>query len=244
MVTNMVKAQSNIKEIPLYHSLRFERKFIFEEMLLEDIINNIVLCNPYCFKEIFHRRSVNNIYFDDQNMSFYRQNVAGDANREKYRLRWYGDDFTQINNPTFEIKKKFGETGDKYSYKLKNLSLDLNEVTANEVQSIIEAKLLTEENTSLFANLKQLQPALYNTYERRYFLSHCERFRITLDYNMSFYNIKSRNFLASKISANDIVLELKYERVHDDESRNLTQYLPVRLSKNSKYVRGVDLFYR
>lgn len=240
----MVKAQSNIKEIPLYHSLRFERKFIFEEMLLEDIINNIVLCNPYCFKEIFHRRSVNNIYFDDQNMSFYRQNVAGDANREKYRLRWYGDDFTQINNPTFEIKKKFGETGDKYSYKLKNLSLDLNEVTANEVQSIIEAKLLTEENTSLFANLKQLQPALYNTYERRYFLSHCERFRITLDYNMSFYNIKSRNFLASKISANDIVLELKYERVHDDESRNLTQYLPVRLSKNSKYVRGVDLFYR
>ena len=91
----MAKAPSKIKEEALYHSLRFERKFIFEEMPLDDIINNVVLCNPYCFKEIFHRRSVNNIYFDDQNMSFYRQNVAGDANREKYRLRWYGDDFAQ-----------------------------------------------------------------------------------------------------------------------------------------------------
>ena len=73
----------------------------------QDIMNNVVLVNPYCFKEIFHRRSVNNIYFDDQNMSFYRQNVAGDANREKYRLRWYGDDFVKVSNPTFEIKKKF-----------------------------------------------------------------------------------------------------------------------------------------
>lgn len=240
----MEKAPSNIEDTSLYHSLRFERKFIFEEMLLEDIIQNIVLCNPYCFKEIFCRRSVNNIYFDDQNMSFYRQNVAGDANREKYRLRWYGDDFSQVSNPTFEIKKKYGETGDKYSYKLKNTLFSLNDTKATGAQSIIEAALLEAENTTLYNNLRQLEPALYNTYERRYFLSHCERFRITLDYNMSFYNIKSNDFLRSKISADDIVLELKYERAHDDESRNLTQHLPVRLSKNSKYVRGIDLFFR
>ena len=244
MGMSMAKAPSNIKEIPLYHSLRFERKFIFEGMLLEDMISNVVLCNPYCFKEIFHRRSVNNIYFDDQNMSFYRQNVAGDANREKYRLRWYGDEFTQVTKPTFEIKKKFGETGDKYSYKLKETSFNLIDTQAEGAQTIIEDAFLAEENIALYNNLRQLQPALYNTYERRYFLSHCERFRITLDYNMSFYNITSSDFLGSKISADDIVLELKYERAHDDESRNLTQHLPVRLSKNSKYVRGVDLFYR
>lgn len=240
----MAKAPNNIKETSQYHSLRFERKFIFEGMLLEDIINNVVLCNPYCFKEIFHRRSVNNIYFDDQNMSFYRQNVAGDANREKYRLRWYGDDFTQVTNPTFEIKMKYGETGDKYSYKLKGTSFNLTETQADGAQKLVEETLIAEENIKLYNNLRQLEPALYNTYERRYFLSHCERFRITLDYNMSFYNIKSSDFLQSKISADDIVLELKYERAHDDESRNLTQLLPVRLSKNSKYVRGVDLFYR
>lgn len=241
---NMVKAQNNIKELPLYYSLRFERKFIFESMQLEDIIQNIVLCNPYCFKEIFHLRSVNNIYFDDQNMSFYRQNVAGDANREKYRLRWYGDDFTQVNNPTFEIKKKFGETGDKYSYKLKGVSFSLKDINANDAQSIVSAKLQVDKNLILYNNLRQLEPALYNTYDRRYFLSHCGRFRITLDYNMSFYNIKSSDFLSSKITLDDIVLELKYDREHDNESRQLSQSLPVRLSKNSKYVRGIDLFYR
>ena len=245
MGMSMVRAVNNLQnDDGLFHSLRFERKFIFDDVLLEDVISNVVLCNPYCFKEIFYRRAVNNIYFDDQNMSFYRQNVAGDANREKYRLRWYGDDFTQVSKPTFEIKKKYGETGDKYSYKLKDTTFSLNEISATEAQALIQSTLLREENHALYNNLKQLEPALYNTYERRYFLSDCERFRITLDYNMSFYNIRSSNFLASKISAEDIVLELKYERAHDDESRKLTQYLPVRLSKNSKYVRGVDLFYR
>lgn len=242
MVMNMGKALSNTK--PLFHSLRFERKFIFEDMLLEDIIQNVVFTNPFCFKEIYHRRSVNNIYFDDQNMSFYRQNVAGDANREKYRLRWYGDDFTRVSNPTFEIKKKFGETGDKYSYKFKKLSFDLKDIDAIAAQAILVNQLDKEDNITLCNNLKQLEPGLYNTYERRYFLSHCERFRITLDYNMSFYNIKSMSFLTSKITASDIVLELKYQKEYDNESRELTQFLPVRLSKNSKYVRGVDLFYR
>tara|TARA_R110000751_G_scaffold30849_2_gene78616 strand:- start:68 stop:796 length:729 start_codon:yes stop_codon:yes gene_type:complete len=241
---NMAKAASKTEEDLSYHSLRFERKFIFEGMLLEDILANVVLCNPFCFKEIFHRRTVNNIYFDDQNMSFYRQNVAGDANREKYRLRWYGDDFTQVSNPTFEIKKKYGETGDKYSYKLKGASFDLKKTKALGAQEIIEAQLLAEENLTLYNNLRQLEPALYNTYERRYFLSHCERFRITLDNNMGFYNTKADAFLNTSVKADDIVLELKYERAHDDESRDLTQYFPVRLSKNSKYVRGIDLFNR
>ena len=122
----MVKAASkNLKD--LFYNLRFERKFIYIGQDVDDIIKTVVLGNKFCFREIYHRRRVNSMYFDDNNRTFYTMNVSGDGIREKYRVRWYGDDFALLSNPTVEIKKKFGEAGDKYSYKIKDLSLDLKD---------------------------------------------------------------------------------------------------------------------
>ena len=40
-----------------------------------------------------------------------------------------------------------------------------------------------------------------------------------------------------------LVLELKYEREDDDAARWVTQWLPLRISRNSKYVTGMSLVY-
>jgi len=242
MGKNMEKAANKLIEASKYHSLRFERKFIFQDMYLEDIINHIVLTSPYGFREIFTRRSVNNIYFDDFNYSFYKQNVSGDGDRKKYRLRWYGDDFSMVKKATMEIKKKFGEVGDKYSYKLKNLQLNLNQLSADEVQNAVITELKNTDNRELLFSFQNLFPALYNTYERRYFLSSCGAFRITLDYNMKFYNPHYKDYRISEytLESQETVFELKYETAHDKESRKLTQKWHNRMSKNSKYVNGID----
>jgi SPX domain protein involved in polyphosphate accumulation len=240
MEMNMAKAVNKSSE-PKYHALRFERKFIYEHAHLEDLVFGTVLSNSFGFQEIYERRMVNNIYFDDQAMSYYTQNVAGDAMREKYRLRWYGDAFEAIKNPTLEVKKKYGDVGDKFSYKMKEFELSLLEVTAQEACRLILEELKRKGDDTVYSTMQRLQPALYNAYERRYFLSHCGRLRITLDYNMHFYNPNITTFKDSKRGLEDIVLELKYERKHDYEARQLAQEIDARLSKNSKYVRGVEI---
>lgn len=217
---------------------RFERKFVFEEQNLEDLIQSNIYNSSFLFEEIYNRRTINNIYFDDNDHSFYKMNVSGVGRRDKYRLRWYGDQYALVNKPTFEIKRKWGEVGDKLLYKLPDLEFDITKCTTAEVYDkvinwIKDPKLLSE--------VQRLNPLLYNSYERRYFLSEDEKFRITIDYNMRFYNPNVDQFQLSEISISDIVLELKYKLEDDLLGRKLAQEIKQRLSKNSKYVRGYDL---
>ena len=224
-------------------NLRYERKFIYETGTPEDLIHTVVLSNSFCFREIFHRRTVNNIYYDDASMSFYHQNVSGDEIRDKYRLRWYGDAFEIIENPVLEIKKKYGAVGDKLSFALSENTFNLKEDSTKEIQQKITKAIQEAHPQELALKLGSLTPSLYNSYERRYFLSNCKKYRITIDYNMTFYNPHFTNYEVSKAQLSDVVLELKYEVPHDKESRQLTQQLTSRLSKNSKYVRGVHLIH-
>lgn len=223
-------------------NLRFERKFIFQHLALEDLINTVVLTNSFGFEEIYVKRTVNNIYFDDNNFSFYKQNVSGDGEREKYRLRWYNDVFSTVKSPTMEIKRKYGEVGDKISYKMKGFKTNLRLLNLDSTNTQIADALKKTDHPELSSKLHNLFPTLYNSYERRYFLSHCQKFRITLDFNMVFFDPNVRNDYSVKDnSIHDIVLELKYSREHDEESRRLSQQIGARLSKNSKYVRGIDI---
>ncbi len=221
-------------------NIRFERKFLFENGHTQDIIQSVYR-NSYGFREIFHRRKVNNIYFDDSNYNFYKQNVEGVANRKKLRLRWYGEDTLAIENPTVEIKKKIGEAGDKDSFRLKGVSFDLANQTADEVHRLLVGK--TEHYRPVHEALKRLHPTLINTYERRYFLSFCGRYRITVDFNQAFYNPNYTFLAQSQRKINAIVLELKYAVADDNEARELSQQIKTRLSKNSKYVNGINLLY-
>ena len=222
-------------------SARYERKFLYPYSTADDVIQRVVLCNPFGFREIYHRRTVNNIYFDSPAYHYYHQNVSGDAEREKIRLRWYGDQFGAINAPVLEIKKKYGVVGDKLSFALSEIQKNLNTLGVSTLRTLIEEQLYKTDNLALYARMKTLTSTLFNSYERRYFLSDCKRFRITVDYNMAFYNPNYPHFESSKVAINDVVLELKYELDHDKSCRELTQHFSSRLSKNSKYVRGVAL---
>ncbi len=237
---NMVKAVNESKTaVPYGGNLRHERKFVYENCYVDDIIGRVYL-NPFGFKEVFYKRKVNNIYFDDANFNFYKQNVAGVANRKKLRLRWYGYETAVIKDPSIEIKIKKGEAGDKITYKFRD-NYNLNQQTSNDIhQALIAA---TAEQQQLHNVLQLLHPALLNTYVRRYFLSFCGNFRITVDFNQEFFNPNYQSYVAGKFNIDDIILELKYVLDSDTEAREVTQYIDARLSKNSKYVRGINLLY-
>jgi len=241
MAKNMEKVVDRIlPNTSKVNNLRFERKFVFQSTNFENVLLGVSQ-NSYGFIEVFHKRKINNIYFDDSNYNFYKQNVEGVANRKKLRLRWYGEDTSQIISPTIEVKKKIGEVGDKDSYKLESTLLDLNLLTANEAHTYLLAN--TKNHIGLNHSLKTLHPTLLNTYERRYFLSYCGRYRITLDFNQKFFNPNYTKFERSELQLSDIILELKYAVEDDAETREVSQQIDTRLSKNSKYVNGVNMLY-
>jgi SPX domain protein involved in polyphosphate accumulation len=243
MEQNMEKAVNNQPDTSIQDTHRFERKFIYKNIKPTDLIETEILSNPFCFKEVYHRRTINNIYFDDHDLTFYKQNVSGDGEREKYRLRWYNDVFSEINSPTFEIKKKMGEVGDKYSFKMKDTHFSLNNSSLKEIQKGLQQNMEDKNNFLLATKLKRTQPAIFNSYDRRYFFSNCKKFRITIDYNMCFYNPNTSYFITSKMCTDDVVLEFKYALPQDTESREVSQHFSARLSKNSKYVTGIETVY-
>lgn len=226
--------------LEISNNFRYERKYIVPKSIpLEELIA-IVKSNSAFFKEVFYERQVNNIYFDTNGYKFYFDNVDGVADRQKVRIRWYGDTLGAIQKPKLEIKIKNGLVGDKWTFDLDPFILE-SSITGRDLQ-----KLFTNSNLPrpIYEMVRGLNPTLVNAYTRRYFVSADQKFRITLDYDVYYRNIKARMNNFSKMPQSDPfnVVELKYGLEDDRLANSLSNQFPFRLSKNSKYVNGVNNF--
>ena len=82
------------------------KKFIINSLYDDNIVN--LIQNKIGLKEIFNERQINNIYFDDYNLSRFYANIDGDFLKEKWRLRWYGETFGENKTVTLEQKSRVG----------------------------------------------------------------------------------------------------------------------------------------
>jgi len=218
---------------PLY---RFERKFLVTG-LNTDEIEALVNINSLMFNYSYQRRTINNIYFDDFNFSNYHANVEGATDRIKIRIRWYGEPFDAHQNPKLEIKIKKGLLGSKETLKLKgfNLNEDLSDLFRPLENSYIYKRY----------SLDSVSPVLLNSYSRSYYISNDKSYRITIDDCQSYFKIGKRDnsFLHKVDDRHSKILEIKYNDEFDDNVNYITNNLPFRMTKNSKYVNGIDSIY-
>ena len=223
----------------LLETARFERKFVLENSSLS-YVKMLLKISTGIFSPIYHKRKVNNIYFDTPNLTSYYENHFGKSERTKIRVRWYGETLGLIQEPILEIKLKLGAAGKKKSYPLKSFHLKEG-FSRQDWNSVFQASELPEMVRS---ELKRNVPTLLNNYEREYFQSFDKLFRFTLDYNLKFINVKSLtgSFLEKSLPENTIILELKYDIADDKAVKKITTALPVRLGKFSKYIQGVEIF--
>ena len=214
---------------------RYERKFFISDLTKHEI-ESLIRLHPAMFVEIFYERFVNNIYFDSVNLKNYSDNVDGNFNRIKIRIRWYGELFGSIEKPVLELKIKNGLLGRKVSYPLCPFILD-NDFNADATSTLINKSEIPE---ILKLNLQSSIPTLLNCYSRKYFQSTDRNYRITIDTNQVFYEIGlHNNAFLRRISDNiNVILELKYDRHQEDNSNIITNYFPFRVTKSSKYVNG------
>ena len=220
-------------------NLRYERKFKIYS--IPDIVENIIMLHPVMFKRIYYPRYVNNIYFDDAGMESFYANEMGAFQRKKYRIRWYGDLFGDLQSPTLEIKRKFGNLGDKQSFKLKGFILN-SKITKSKILDVINNSEIPEY---VKLKLRCIEPSLMNRYKRKYFISNDKRFRITIDSEITYYriNIRKNNFIEKYSEDSYTIIELKYDKNYDNDANSITNSFPFRLSKNSKYVNGLGLIH-
>lgn len=220
------------------HNYRYERKFTVPENFTLKTLEQFVKRNKALFREVFHVRQVNNIYFDTVAYNDYFDNVLGVSDRKKIRIRWYGDTFGEIKKPVLEIKIKKGLVGDKWSYKLQPFVLD-NNFDNDIIQSIFKVSNLP---LPILESVKMVSPTLLNSYSRKYFLSADNKFRVTLDFKLLYHKIDKRfnNFNFVPASDENKIIELKYGLLDDETANAISTQFPFRLNKNSKYVNGVN----
>jgi hypothetical protein len=221
-------------------SFRYERKFVPTTISRRQIESSLRL-HPASFREIYHPRCVNNIYFDTPSLGNYRDNVDGLSRKLKVRIRWYGDPIGEVNRPKLEIKERVGQLGTKHAARLRGFSVQSG-MTANDVISRLRE---TDELAEFSAYLSTVRPVLLNHYTRRYWMSRDGCFRVTLDWGIRFYRMLGRryDFSYATHDSGKVILELKYQREMDPDAERVSRYFPCRLNKSSKYVTGVNLLY-
>ena len=216
---------------------RYERKFHAQDMTVDQVVM-VVNNHPLHFVEPFPMRRINNVYFDTIDLSDYRAHILGSSRRRKVRIRWYGSRFGTAKQAVLEVKAKNGGVGTKRHFALPPLDFD-GSIDVQQIRAAV-AKNGTAETMSGYFSCAQ--PALFNSYVRRYFLSIDGRYRITIDTDMEFRVVNGRSYshIMEYREERLRIVELKYEVEDDADVNQVVNRLPFRLSKYSKYVFGIE----
>ncbi len=221
-----------------FDTSRFERKYVVHDMEYHAVIQQ-VKNNNAAFSDLYYPRYINNIYFDTCDMDFFFDNVSGKGSRKKARIRWYGDLMGRIEKPVLEFKLREGMVGNKISFELDGFVLD-ETISKGILDRVFESSKLP---SWVLGVMKMLSPALLNRYHRQYFISFDGDFRITVDNELEYYLIGSNNnSFMEKHTCDDTIVELKYHNKLDGkQAAEISNELPFRLTKSSKYVNGFEL---
>ena len=216
---------------------RYERKLVTDGLTLSEVLA-VVRRHPAAFRETYPARSVNNLYLDSPAWRDYHDHVNGVAHRTKTRIRWYGAWSGCIPTPTLEQKLKHGHVSGKTSHGLPPVLMN-GHVSKPDLEAAIDRANLPALARSA---LHHLQPSLLNRYRRHYFQSADRRFRLTVDSGLQFAAARQTEGTEAAFCppAALIVIELKFGLAEAEYAAPITNALPFRLARCSKYVLGIN----
>jgi hypothetical protein len=215
---------------------RLEIKFVANESEVDRLTHWLRL-HPGGFTSPFPARWINNIYFDTYDYSAFRQNLSGASERSKLRYRWYGYEICPTEG-TLELKCKRNYFGWKLRFLVQTHPFSVGDHWREFLTKLI-SQLPKQAQLYLVANP---QPTILTRYLRHYYVTNDQKVRATIDTQQSAYDQRYKPYLNTKHQANiprTMVLELKFSRQNRDYAASLIQGLPIRVSRNSKYVIGL-----
>lgn len=208
----------NLADIHSKKTERVERKIILQKGQSKFFLGRL---KEIGFKKVYGSRKVNSIYFDDIDMNSLRDNIDGNRNRNKIRIRYYGDSLSRCN---IEIKQKRGLLGYKTKIHLEGTFKNISNLIFKAQRKIT---LLTD---------KKFLPVSHINYQREYLKN--ENFRATVDTHVCSNRISSSGVKLYSSKGEYEVIEFKYLPIYDEKFRQIFNFLSpfyVRATKSSKY---------
>ena len=216
---------------------RLEIKFVAHERY-ERLLASWFAGHPACFVEPFPARWVNNVYFDTYDGLAFCQNLSGASQRFKVRYRWYGQ-CALPGRGTLEVKCKRNFYGWKLRYPVDDVPCTEGD-RWQDMRRKLSTQLTVAGRAWLDANP---QPMIINRYRRQYLVTHDQKVRATIDTQISVYDQRYKpypNLLRASNVPGLLVVELKFDRSERQRASRLVEGLPLRVSRHSKYVTGVQ----
>jgi len=211
---------------------RYEIKFVLDNSRLADAMQ--WLYNETTANKVYDNRAVNSLYFDDVSFSSVRDNLAGISQRNKLRLRWYGEQKHTL--PIFEVKTKNGRLGCKTTYPIQSIEnslmkLNIDKITSKCISGLEEQNIVFDEH---------LVPTLQVNYEREYYETH-EGIHITIDQNIQFSDTQLHTTLDENNSFPYPfkVMEIKFKPSMKNTVAKLIKPLHITPKRHSKYLVGL-----
>jgi hypothetical protein len=226
---------------PLSHSepttgLRYELKLVCDPHRLAQARAWIRL-HPAGFVVAYPPRRVNSLYLDTPHLSSFDENLAGVNERQKLRLRWYGEDVRGIE-PVLELKQKRDLLGRKRQVRLP-CQLDL---TCLWPEILSAVRVCVEPEWRVLLQTAD-RPALFNHYRREYYATPDGALRVTLDYACAAYDQRLSlrpNLRVPLPVADRVVIEIKAAPEHSERLQEVVAQFPVLRTRNSKYAGGLQ----
>ena len=218
--------------------IRREIKYAFPDTDIVDELRELL--SGSCKRIIYNKpvSIVRSIYFDDWQNRLLYANIDGVGNRKKIRIRWYDQKYP-LNDFFFEIKWRKNYITGKHRFQIKSPEKLAQISYKNIVKKILN--VLPEDHYAMLD--LHSEPIVVVEYKREHFISPDENLRLTLDYDLVFYDQTGKEYpdLEFGVSKNNfVVIEGKGS---PDIVSNIKDFLypfKPRATRCSKYAYGCD----
>ena len=212
-------------------------KFTLPDM---DVGKLRVLLAANCRRLIHNNRVsvVRSVYFDDARLSACFANLDGMGLRRKMRIRWY-DSLRPGTDFFLEIKWRDKRVTGKHRLQIKSAT-PLAELTWPEIRQQLER--IMPEHLQQYLQ-RYYDPIVIVQYEREHFATD-DGLRITLDYNLTFFDQLGRQRISTAFPrrlAGLVVLEGKTPVGREAELQRWLYPFSPRATRCSKYVQGCGI---
>lgn len=215
------------------HELKYNVSY-WQYLQLRSRFRQVMKMDPHTGKDGTYR--IRSIYFDNIQDKALREKVDGVAKREKFRIRYYNDNFEQIT-----LEKKIKDN---------NICMKVSAgITEKECRDLLAGDLEWMKNHSsslvqeLYGKMKyqQLKPRVLVSYTREPYIYAAGNVRITFDWNVR-TTMYHKEFLEEKVydveavqCPGEMIMEIKFDAFLPGVIQDIIQSDGIRQQSFSKY---------
>ena len=215
------------------HELKFQIPYA-EYLAMRRRLKLVMKADPHAMADGFYR--IRSIYFENGDDKALREKENGMARREKFRIRYYNDDFSFI---TLEKKMKINDLclkvdapiTEEECRRLLNKDLDWMKTHDQELVRELYAKM----------QYQRLEPRVLVSYRREPYVYAPGNVRVTFDSEIR-TSLFHREFLTKEVNdvsatdmPQDMLLEVKYDAFLPEIIQDMIQTNGMRQQAFSKY---------